>query len=347
MPRLLFDFYDDIIPETLGKRGKKIEKPKVIVGHLKFIYPYTENNIVHDSTMIINTFALQRDKFVRISLGAGVNNNQLYRACIVLDFKVIDFVKMELLPDKTNKIVCYLSAISSFNPQKEENMILFEKPCMTPVPPPQLKFTKSWIGLSIDFARRSGCDILELDDGAVIRVKKDDGTYTLGSLSMRTLLDSGVTFYEKYGFKFYKEYESLKVAKSLHLKTLSDLLNDSQEDNTYKNKLRGFQLDLNPNSTIQYVYKKMLLSNKNNGKVTDWDIHQFVGFVFERLNPSYIDDENKTHLFIDLNYQIPVFDGFNTCSIRSFHKELESSPLYTSLSNYEFKSEDVVYGEIQ
>lgn len=312
-----------------------------IIGELTFKYPAVNDKLYKTSAVFNLVTKSLGVKNLRVSLGFGKINEKLFRACVVLEFKTnTNLSNLQLISQKRkgkDYYICTLDAISSFNPNDSEE-IMFDKPCMIPKQPEELKFTKSWLSLVIDLAKKCGCTLLELEDGATVRVKKQDDTYIRGSLSMRTLLETGLTFYEKYGFELYDEHDHIKAAKLLYKKPLSELkpqnFNDTEKITFIEiRKLIG--QSLNETSTIQEAFKK-LRSTKN-----ELLLHDFVSLVFDQLCPQFLNTKIRTFLFVDLTKQTPFFEG-DFCAIRSFNETTN----YDFLKEADLNTFDVVYGAL-
>lgn len=130
--------------------------------------------------------------FTRLAVGVGLHadGSSRHNACLVLDVPAcVHHVDDD--EARAGRVVAEVVALSAFDVNGGDSAP--RKPC---VGGGGTGFTRTWLAVAAALARGLGCTHLALEDAA--NARRSDGTLQL--ISELTLLASGETLYEKFGF---------------------------------------------------------------------------------------------------------------------------------------------------
>jgi hypothetical protein len=280
--------------------------------------------------------------WIRFSISVGTNDDgTFYNACLVLDVPIKSEANWSIIePDKDGKIHAEIAALSSFDitdPKNNKKKNPFPK---------RKDFTRTFLSIAVSLAYQLGCTHLILTDAANLRISEKENQL----LSEKTLLGSGKTFYEKYGFVPLEPLDP-------RIRNLKDLnFNDLTEENQNRLEKLINYIDL---TNLQM---KQIFNNKDESK--NKLLSDAAAIIFSTLpeelslNPKTGLKDKKNYYGLVRDYELSIapcsfsnlkdfciLEQFETINIEGDESEWSkkySKDFLKFMSSYDFQKMDVV-----
>lgn len=280
-------------------------------------------------------------------LGAPADKN--YMACLVMD--VPASAKTQILTQKNGRIASTIISLTRYDSAtmaKEGGVFKGLKACMRPNIPEKTSFMKTWLAIAAEISRKLGCTHMNLEDAANVYTTQKD----LWPLSQLTMLESGQTVYEKYGFRPLKNIEKSKLPIDSIFAELRQVRNKKLKDMRSKTDTEKILTELgihfDGNETIASLWSEVKKKNGANGELLLDITYDF----FRNLLPEGMlrvekndDGVDETHYYQNFKniYSRDITNSINDLDfveIRQFLAKVEKDQ-YEFLSKYETSKTDV------